>query len=162
MEMSYTEIYRKTAAAFPIVRRVIESFNGKCFNCRLNNALKEAISQEIPGSYIYCEKKNERALSINYCVPGANGSRGWQSICWIPVEKAFTDGKRINAAAIIDAMREKRAELLKKAYDIEETGRNAESIKAQLEQIKSAYNHIVDSIPYEAREEYKIKCQHLY
>ena len=129
------ESYRAAAAAFPIVRGVLESFNGKVFNCKIEKALKAAFDGS---GFIYIRKQGTgeyEYIEINFSNTG-NGSR-WNNILWIKAAEALQDGKRLNASACVEALRNKRAELLHNAFVLEEAARNAESIRGELESIKA-------------------------
>lgn len=147
--------YRAAAGAFPAVRRVVESYNGKCYNKRLTEALREAIGET--GS-IYAEKNGNR-LSINYSPRGVNA---WHLVASVKLADALPDGKRINAAAIVDSMRETRAGLLRRAYEIEETGRNVETIRTQLDAIERELAAVMEPISYEARDLYGLRFSSRY
>ena len=150
--------YRQAANTFSTLRPVIEQFNGKVYNKRFSEALKQAIGET---GYIYAEKGNNgRRLWINYSPKGSGYN--YRNICNMDFEDATTDGKRINAEAILDNMRETRAELLKKAAELEEVGRHAEEIKAQIEMLENTIKAVLAPLSYEARELYGIKVRRYY
>lgn len=145
--------HRAAAAVFPVVRRVIERFDGKVYNCRLERALKNEISE---AGHIYCRKEYSGNISIEYA---ACNSYGWQCVASIPLS---ADSKRIDARSVIEDMQAIRAEHLKKAFDIEDTGRHIEEIQARIDGLKKALNATIDSISYEARDAYGIRGTHYY
>lgn len=150
--------YRQQANIFATVRPVIESYNGKVYNKRFSEALKQAVSES---GYIYSEKgANGRRFWIHYS-PKGHGYN-YRTICNMAIDDALTNGKKINAAAILDSMRDTRAELLKKAAELEEVGRHAEEIKAQIEMLENTISAVLAPLSYEARELYEIKVRRYY
>lgn len=147
--------YRAAASLFPVVRSVLEAYNNKVYNCRLDKALKEAASEK---GYIYCEKKYNY-FHINF---SPKNCHEWYTIASVKLEDGLTDGKRIKADVITDAARESRAALLKKAFDLEEAGRNYETIQKQLDALEKAAAGILDPLPYEARDLYNLRFRHRY
>lgn len=145
--------HRAAAAAFPVVRRVIERFDGKVYNCRLEQALKSEIGES--GS-IYCRKEYDGSISIEYTPRGAYS---WQCVGSIPLS---ADSKRIDARAVVEDMKDRRADHLKRAFDIEETERHIDEILQQIEGGKRALNRLIDSIPYEVLDAYGIRQTHYY
>ena len=145
--------YRAAAAVFPIVRRVIEQYDGKVYNRRLSEALKAAVGET--GS-IYAEKKDNNYIEIMY---SPRGNYQWQYLLWISAKKALPDGKRIDAAAIVKQLKEKRTDFLRRAYELEDAGRNVDQIQAQLDKWVKALAATLDPIPREAREIYELSVK---
>ena len=104
------EVYREAAALFPVVKKIVQSFDGKCLNCRLEKALQEATEK-----HIYVSKRY-RFLEIEY-YPMHHGAHS-QTIARISLDK-LPDGKRIPAELIIESLHEQRVKFLKSAANLE-------------------------------------------
>lgn len=147
--------YKNAASVFPVVRSILAKFDGKVYNCRFDKALKEATGEK--GS-IYSEKK----YNYFHIIFSPAGCHDWHTVASAKIEDCLTDGKRINAEVLTTAARESRAALLKTAYDLEEAGRNYETIQKQIESLEKALSGIMDPIPYEARAIYNIRFRSRY
>lgn len=141
--------YRAAAAAFPTIRKTLESFSGKVYNIKLDRALKEAISD---AGHIYVEKKYNH-ISIEYSPKNCNN---WHCLAWLSEADALPDGKRLDAGAMIESAKEKRADLLKEAFELEEAAKHADEIREQLEAWTKTLEKILDPVPREAREIFKL------
>ena len=143
---------REAAAAFPHLRKVLESFDGKVFNCRLEKALREDgnlwIVELKHGGYCgdllqirFCHRRGEMPLYDWHYLLSANlGSATDKNPKW--------DGKRLPAALLIDAAAEQRAYLLKEAAAIEEARERVPQLTQQMEYLKAQFRALADSIPY--------------
>jgi len=150
---------REAAAVFPYLRKTIEAFDGKVFNCRFEKALRE------DGNYWSVElKRNEHYgdfLSISFCKSGECSSREWKTVCGINLGRpggkgVVWDGKRIPAAVLIEESRKTRESLLHEAAVLEEMIEIAPVLEKQLEYFKAQIDRIVGQIPYEARSVYNL------
>lgn len=145
------EYYRECASLFPTVKRVIEQFDGKVYNVKLERALQEATGTK----RIHAEKRcNGSYFAIYYYKDYQRGS----DLARMKAEKALSDGKRINAAAIIENMREMREDKLKTAAEIERNLCRVDEVKEQIETIRKAVNSLMDSLPWEIRDTYKLNA----
>lgn len=144
--------YRAAAGFFPAIRRAIEKFDGKVLNCRLEKAM-----QEETGKRIYVSK-DKSSVDIHYYGSTYSGNT-YITLARIDAEK-LTDGKRIPAAVLIQAAREKREEHLKEAAKLEEVAERVEQIKYQIEYFRGQASKLAGALPYEIRDVYNI--QHSY
>lgn len=135
---------RKNASYYPIIARVLREFDGKVFNCRLEKALKEATENNV-----YVQKRMDWIEIYSF-------NRGAQYTLAQIRKDTMPDGKRICAADFIESAQVHRTAFLKKAADIERLADNMETVTAQLDGLKKAYNAIVDNMPYELRDIYGI------
>lgn len=138
--------YREAAALTRQIIPVIKSFDNKCFNKRLQNAIQEKTK-----SRIYCGKRYTIFEIYIY-----NSSYSQISICNIKQDDAFTDGKRINAAAIIEGLNEKYQDLLKRAFELENELQQVELYAAALESLKNQIEKITRSIPYQIKDNFDL------
>ena len=150
---------RDAASVFPYLRKTIEAFDGKVFNCRLEKSLKE------DGNYWTVElRRNIRygdLLNISFCKSGEHSTRSWKTVCSVnlgtPGEKnAKWDGKRIPAAVLVEESRKARETLLQEAANLEEMIEKAPELEKQLKYFISQIDKIVKQIPYEARSVYNL------
>jgi hypothetical protein len=153
--MNEVEIRRRAAAVFPHLRNVLESFDGKVFNCRLQNKLRE------DGNYWIVElKRNERYgdyLNITFSPKNFSGRTTWFSVLGVNMKDCEGwDGKRIPAAALIQNARENREKLLKEAAAIESMIERAPELEKQIKYFKKQIEALVDSIPYTAQLIYNL------
>lgn len=137
------EARRKAAALFPIIREVVTRFDGKVFNCRLENALREY-------GRIWCRKRMDWLEITADC--GEN-YRYCYMLAQIRID-AMPDGKRIPADLIIESARQKRAEHLKRAAEAEESMKEIETHQKHMEYLLNQFEKLRDSIPYNVREAY--------
>ena len=135
---------RTNAAFYPVIAKVLRDFDGKVFNCRLEKALKDATNNNV---YVHKRMDWIEIYSFN---------RGALTTLAQIRKDTMPDGKRICADDFIKDAQERRAALLKKAADIEQTAANMDMIAAQLDGLKKTYNAIVETIPYELRDMYGI------
>ena len=142
--------YRDAAALFPAIRRTLEAFDGKMFNCRLEKALREATSNRVFAG------KRYMWLEI-YIYENGNQI----TLAQIKLEE-LTDGKRIHAALLIESAREHRESLLQRAADLETAIDRAPAVRQQLQQLEALIIKLRESIPYEARDVYRLdyRVQH--
>lgn len=144
--------YRAAAATFPVLREVIKQFDGKVYNIKLDKALKAAFDG---AGFVYVHNA-EKYIDISFSARGS-GSSGYRCILSMPKDKAFSDGKRINAVAMIENARETRAQLLRRAFEIESYSENAEEIKSNIDKMEKALCSYIDAIPYEVRELFDLR-----
>ena len=138
--------YREAAALTRQIIPVIKSFDNKCFNKRLQNAIQEKTK-----SRVYCGKRYSIFEIYIY-----NSSYNQITICNIKQADAFTDGKRINAAAIIEGLNIKYQDLLKKAFDLENELQQVELYAAALESLKNQIEKITSKMSYQIKDNFDL------
>ena len=136
---------RAAAALFPIIREVAGDFDGKVFNCRFENALREHSSR------IFVKKRYKWLEITTY---GKNYSEIFL-LAQINLDD-MPDGKRMPAALIIEDARERREKLLREAAETEAALATAPLLKKQLESMKKQLETMMDTIPYAIRENYNL------
>ena len=151
---------RQAAEAFPHLRKTLESFDGKVFNCRLEKALRE------DGNYWIVELKRSDycgdRLEIRFCRRTTNTtSTDWQYMLGVNLGKATDkapkwDGKRLPAALLIESAAEQRAHLLKEAAAMEEARERVPELTQQIEYMKNQFRALVDSVPYTVARIYNL------
>lgn len=137
--------YRTAAGYTNKVAEVVKKFDGKVYNCRLENALKEATENRI-----FCSK-NQYLLEI-YTYP----EKGYSYRVGLASIKAddLKEGKRIPADKIIKSLKEHREELLRKAYEIESHIDEMEQVKAYIQQTKDKLESYCRSFNTDLRDIY--------
>ena len=136
---------RKAAQLFPSVRKVLENFDGKVYNIRLQRAI-----QEETGDHIYTEERYNRVYIYIY------GTAGRQYTIAALDREDMEDGKRINAKKMIESAREYRESHLKKAYQLEQQAAQIITIKEQVKQIEQLLKSVTCKLDYEIRDIYGI------
>ena len=135
--------YREAAALTRQIIPVIQKYNNKCFNKRLQESLQAETK-----SRVYCGKRYSFFEIYIY-----HGHSNQQiTLCYIPVEKAFTDGKRINAAAIVESINKKYSDLLSEAYELENKLPLIDQYKKELEYLKQQIDNITATIPNQIQD----------
>ena len=132
---------------FRSLKKVIQSFDGKCLNCRLEKALREATDKYI------CVSKSCRSLVIEY-YPDRPGTHS-QTIARISLDK-LPEGKRIPSELIIESLHEKRIELLKSASNLEKDMENIDMYEQQFEYYKKQIDKLRESMNTETRYLYHL------
>ena len=149
---STIQTYREAADYFPVIRRVIDRFDGKVFNCRFETALREAT-----GAHISARKSD--ALLTVYLYTNTPGVYTTITLASIPL-KALKDGKRIPGAVLLQSARERRERLLKDAAELEEALTRADDTVKRIQYFIQQANKLTESLPYEVRLAYNLK--HFY
>jgi hypothetical protein len=135
--------YRKAAAVFPRLKKVVTAFDGKVFNCRLEKALNEDPDQE----RIFVQKRYKWLEFHTW----HNGNQ--YTIAAIQLED-MPEGKRIPADLIIKSAEEKRISLLKSAAEIESAMEKVDIVKQQIQQLQHLLTGITGALPYEVKDIY--------
>ena len=143
------EDYRQAAALIPTMNKVVKEFDGKVYNCRLDKALKAATNNRL-----HVEKRYS-TIAI-YAHPQNNYSHTI-TIADMNLED-MPDGKRIVAGKFKQSSNEYRAQLLRKAYEIETATETMPQSIAYIEESVSKINKFLNGIPMELRGIYNIPC----
>lgn len=138
--------YREAAALTRQIIPVIRKFDNKVFNKRLQAAI-----QDKTGARVYCNKHYTLFEIFIY-----NNTYNQITLCNIKQTDAFTDGKRINAAAIIEGLNIKYQDLLKRAYDLENELQQVELYAAALESLKNQIEKITSNMSYQIKDNFDL------
>lgn len=142
------EGYRSITKIMPEVKKIISEFDGKVYNCRFDKALSEKLSE-----YCIYSRKRLHFIEIELQAPDLGE--------WRCIAQQDTKGEtrpRINADDLIESMNEKRADFLKRAYDLEQAIENAEDIKAKIELITKTLEGLTNSLSYEAKDIFNLNA----
>ena len=137
--------YREAASLTPAIIKVLQDFNGKCFNCKLEKAIQEKTNK-----HIYAHKKWHNVVIEYY----ENGDTFTLASCLID---DLIDGKRIPADILTEDARKRQEGFLKRAYEMQTAYDNMDTIFKQLEQLKSTIKAIINPIPYELLDVYRLE-----
>lgn len=147
---TYTRINELRACAdlFPMIKRVIQRFDGKVYNKRFIDAIQNEI-----GCYCYVYKyNNNHSLQIR---PTQHAE--YHTILAIYLDR-LTDGKRINAEILTEALLDTRIKMLKEAAELEEQMQKVEQVQEQLKQLMTLYKAIVEPLNYTICDNYGIEA----
>lgn len=144
--------YRAAAGLFPAIRKVLEQYDGKVFNCRLEKSLHEET-----GLWVHAKKEYNR-LEIYYYGSTYCGNTHF-TLATVPLS-SLPDGKRIPAALLIQSARDRRVEHLQHAACLEEFAESASTIKEQIDYFLAQANRIAGNLPAEVRDVYDIKYRY--
>lgn len=141
---------RAAAQLFPEIRKVIMNFDNKVFNIKLQKAL-----QESTGKRIFTESRDfgNYGGHVNIYIYGNAGRQ--YTIATLKRED-MEDGKRINAAKMIESARSNREAHLKTAYNLEQSMQQIDTIKQQINDIKKLLEAVTAGLHYEIRDTYNI------
>lgn len=139
--------YREAAALFAAIRKTLLQFDGKCYNKRFLEAAWDAANKRI-----FAEKRTLSGGAEVVDIYFHQTTPGTLTLCRIPLEN-----KRIQAAAAIKDASDRRAEMLRRAAEIDSTLPEIERIKEQLAYLKKQAKAITDTVPFELRDIFDIK-----
>lgn len=143
----YIAKLRDIAALYPVIVPVITKFDNKIYNVRFKNALNEASVSSSSKYHVFTEKR------FNYIEIYVYDSGSQYTLAQVTIDD-MPDGKRIPAEKLIDSARNKREELLRRAYELENI--DVEQVLSQLNQAKALYNSIYEGLPYKFIDVYHI------
>lgn len=141
----HIEKLRDIAALYPVIVPVITKFDNKIYNVRFKNALSEAASSS--KYYVFTEKR------LNYIEIYVYDRGSQYTLAQVTIDD-MPDGKRIPAEKLIESARNKREELLRRAYELENI--DIKQVLDQLNQAKALYNSIYEGLPYKFIDVYHI------
>jgi len=163
---SRIEALRGAADQIKRIKKLVQSFDGKTYNKRFDEALAGLSGENfrIYGSnsygwyYIHYTPrntyKNDVTILTGYSCRAENKiSEDHQKEDFI----IFDSNKRIKAAAMIEGLNRKYAELLKEAYDLEECFRNIDQTLDQIQKAKAVLSGITAALPSIIIDTYGIK-----
>lgn len=150
-------LLRSAASMIPQVKTVMGKFNGKCYNCKLDNAIK-ALSEENPDMRLYASVSYGGWYQIN-CYP----KRGYNfdtSILYAYSAKEnsymtdnkrriFNSEKRLDAKKAIALLNESYSELMKKAAELDAAADGLEIFLNRIAELKKTLSAVKDSVPYD-------------
>lgn len=145
---AYIKAYRDAAALYPMIKKVVLSFDKKVFNKRLETALQEGT-----GARVFVENR-PNLIDIHVYGPHSN----WITLAILQKED-FVDGKRIDAGKLIESLTDHRNTLLKTAARYEKQIEEIGQIKIQIKQIKKLLNDVLEPYDYTMRDIYGINAK---
>lgn len=153
-------ILRSAASMIPQVKTVMEKFNGKCYNCKLDNAIK-ALSEENPDMRLYASVSYGGWYQIN-CYPkrGRNFdtsilyaySTKENSYMTDDSKRIFTAEKRLDAKKAAVLLNENYSGLMKRAAELDRAADELDEYLSRIANLKKTLSAVVDSVPYEVRD----------
>lgn len=145
---AYIKAYRDAAALYPKIKNVIQSFDKKVFNKRLETALQEGT-----GARVFVENR-PNLIDIHVYGPHSN----WITLAILQKDD-FIDGKRIDAGKLIESLTDHRNTLLQTAARYEKQIEEIDQIKIQIKQIKKLLNDVLEPYDYTMRDIYGINAK---
>lgn len=154
------EALRTASKQIGKIKKVVQDFDGKVYNCRFDQAI-EQLSDKETGLRFYVQNHYNFSIQCSafQCYPyialletfrPVKGQAKGKCIC-------FDENKRIKADKMIELLNNKYSEILKKAQELENALNNIEATLDQLEQIKHTYKLVADALPYQIRDTFGIK-----
>lgn len=137
--------YRDMAALCTSIKPILQTFDGKCYNCKLKKALQEV-------GRIYCNKN--RYIEI---FSWTERTRIYATLAAAPLDEALQDGKRLNAAALIADCNLQREKYLKKSYAIEAFLPHVDEYMERFAALKRAVDALRNEVPREHQEIYDLR-----
>lgn len=133
--------YEYLATLYRELVPVLERFDGKVFNCRLEKAIQEATKKRI-----YC-RNNGHCIDVYAYTPNFNQMR---TICAVKTP----ENKRIIADEWMQNARERREGFLKAAEQLRQAMPRIDTIKEQIKQLTKALDGITGGLSYEIQDIY--------
>lgn len=144
----YISACRQAAAIFPALRRTIIKFDAKIYNKRFLSTLQE----ECGGIHIFNNLRknaNSQTIEIGFFPKEPNGKHGDAlSILWFNLPA----NKRINAAEMVQAAADKRAEYLKAADHMMQVLPTIETRRQQIEILRKQLEAVTADLTYIERD----------
>lgn len=158
------ERLRATAGQIANVKKIVREFDGKMYNCRFDEAIKELNDED---NYFYCfnqygwfyikyQYKHTYSKTTDLLVGYSTKDRK-ERYETEDKYKIFTENKRIIADKMIEGLNRKYASLLQEAAELEKALENIEVTIAQINQIKELYCNLVSSVPSLIIDTYRVK-----
>lgn len=138
---------RECAGMFCLLRDVFLEYNNKCFNCRLEKAIKERVNSRV---YV---KKYGTHIDIYLCKNCLQFTLASVKIADMPEQK------RIPADKLIQDARERREAHLQQAATIERNMQQVDVIRQQLHALRYDINKVADQLDYVTRDIYGLNVQ---
>lgn len=138
---------RDITALYPVIVPVITEFDNKIYNVRFKNALNVASLTSNSKYHVFTEKR------FNYIEIYVYDSGSQYTLAQCTIDD-MPDGKRIPDDKLIASARNKREELLRGAYELENI--DIEQVLSQLNQAKALYKSIYEGLPYKFIDVYHI------
>ena len=142
---SYIKAYRDAAALYPTIKKVIQSFDKKVFNKRLETAIRDEA-----GKGVFVENK-PGYIDIHMFGP----HNEWLTLARISKDELI-DGKRINAEKLTESLTTQREQFLKKAALYERQMHEIDQVKIQINQLKKQFEALLEPYDYTIRDIYGI------
>lgn len=138
---------REVAGIIPALCKVFREFDGKVYNVRFDRAINDVSGRRI------IVDKGDYLVDLYTCMKSSPGN-----IIEIARFKRedMKDGKRIPADKVIESARSHREKYLQEAYYLESNKERLYQAREYIRQAVDNLNKYMDSIPYVARELYKI------
>lgn len=155
------EAFRTASKQIGKIKKVVQEFDGKIYNCRFDKAISELSDKEAGLRFYTQDYYTTFAIQCStsqFYSPVAlletyrpvKGQAKDKCIC-------FDENKRIKADKMIELLNNRYAEILKKAQELENALSNIDATLNQLEQIKHTYKLVADGLPYQIRDTFGIK-----
>lgn len=138
--------YREAAKLARAIIPIIKKFDNKVYNKRLQTALQDATKKRI-----YCEKNNYYFRIYIY-----DDTYTQITLAHLNTKEALTDEKRIRAEKITEKLNAAYSDLLTQAYDLYNILPQVDLYKTQLEFYKTKIEQIVNSLPYEIKDNFDL------
>lgn len=145
---AYIKAYRDAAALYPAIKKVVQSFDKKVYNKRLQTAIQEAT-----GARVFIENR-PNMLDIHMYGPHSN----WITL-GILLKEDMADGKRINADKLIESLTDNRNKLLQTAARYEQQIKEIDQVKEQIKQLKHLLCNVLEPYDYTIRDIYGINAK---
>lgn len=137
------EFFKRMVSDYPKVKKVIYEFDGKVYNKRFRQAI---IDLNIG---LYCSQyRNWLYITESY---------NSDSLVSYRIPQDLKDGKRIQADDWVEKLTDSRNQFCQKITKYEEEMKTIDQKIEQLEYLKREYKEILNTIPYEIADAYRIE-----
>ena len=143
---------------FPIIKKVIQEFDGKVYNCRLDKAIQEAAAAYDLDHFIdrgnrggvYCHITYGKYIEI--CAYQGSSTFDF----FYMDKKDLKDGKRIDAAVWLENVNRHYAKLMQDITGLERDLETIDDVLTKLEILKSQIKALVEPLSWTTRDAYNI------
>lgn len=151
-------LLREAAAMIPKVKAIMERFNGKCYNCKLDNAIR-ALSEDNPFTRVYARITYGNWYEISaYPKHGSNRDTNLLSaysakennrFMTDETRKIFNDEKRLDAKKAVALLNQRYSELMERAAALDRAAEELGTFLSRIEDLKKTLAAVKNSVPYE-------------
>lgn len=136
---------------FPVIKNVVQDFDGKVYNCKLDRAIREAtVNDQQPRGGCYCHIAYNDWIEICAYI-------GSESFDFLYFKKSdLKDGKRIDAAVWLDNINSHYAKLMQDITRLERDLEVIDDTLSKVEILKKQIETLVEPLTWTTRDAYNI------
>lgn len=135
---------------FPIIKKVVQQFDGKCYNCKLDKAIEEA-TKGIGAVNVYAgTERDNHYIYIRAYVDHESKYLFYMS------KDQLKDGKRIDASKWFEYLNAEYGRTLQEIHQMESDLVTIDDTLKKVEMLKKQIEVLIDPLSWEVRDAYNI------